>query len=262
MIGLKATGNILCVDILLELFQYFYVDELFNLFNDIVHQFPLLLKNRNIQLHVRQIDTRFRKYILPKIEITNVISIRIENVYHMAKVNLGQFNRVNLLTLNNVTARNWPANFPHNLKYLIVYVRSKDRQPVFTKALGLVNIERLEFHSSFLHFHYCDDILVKPSTVKHLVFNSQRCRIDYKFLLNNIPYLQSLKSTNTYYAHLFNTDLAKFNDLHSIDLVCKYLDIQEMIFVLTNIASNSLRRCRLINLNSSLASCIADVLIS
>ncbi|CAF0907699.1 unnamed protein product [Rotaria sordida] len=250
------------MDVLMELFKYFYVDELFYLFNDIIHQFPLLLKKENVQLHVHHIDAYFRKHILPNIEINNVISIRIKNMYHMAPVNLGQFNQVRLLILHNVTGLNWPSHFPNNLKHLIIYARSKDREEVFTKALCLDNIEKLEFNSTFLHFHDCHDILVKPSTIKHLVFNSQRCFIDYQFLLNNMPYLQSLRSTNTYYPHRFNTNLGIFNYLHTIDLICTHIDIDTMIFFLTNIVSNSLRRCRLININSSLSTNIAYVLIS
>ncbi|CAF2435789.1 unnamed protein product [Rotaria sp. Silwood2] len=262
MSGLKATCNMLCMDVLMELFKYFYVDELFYLFNDIVHQFPLLLKKGNVQLHVRHIDAYFRKRVLPNIEINNVISIRIANMYRMAPVNLSQFNQVRLLMLQNVTTLNWPSHFPNNLKYLVIYARSKDREAVFKQALSLDNIKTLEFNSSFLHFHDCHDILDKPSTIKHLIFNSKRCFIDYQFLLNNMPHLQSLRSINTYYPHRFNTNLGIFTDLHTIDLNCKHTDINEMISFLTNIASNSLRRCRLINIKSSLSTCIAYVLIS
>lgn len=259
---LKDMGHILSIDVLLELFQYFYIDELFNLFNDTIHQFPLLLKKENVQLHVRYVNSYFRKHILPNIEINNVISIRIENVYHMAPVNLAQFNQLRILILSNVTAHNWPSYFPSNLKYLIIYVRSKDREQVFKQALTLDNLERLEFNSSFLHFHDCNYVLPKPSTIKHLVFNSQRCFIDYQFLSNNMPYLQTLKSINTYYPHRSNINMGKFPCLHTIDLICKHLDIEQMIFLLTTIASSSLRRCRLINVNSRLSSDIANVLIS
>ncbi|CAF3434511.1 unnamed protein product [Rotaria sp. Silwood1] len=250
------------MDVLMELFKYFYVDELFCLFNDVIHQFPLLLKKGNLQLHVRHIDAYFRKHILPNIEINNVISIRIKNMYHMAPVNLGQFNQVHLLILQNVTALNWPSDFPTNLKSLAIYARSKDREAVFKQALSLDNIERLEFNSPFLHFHDCHDILTKPSTIKHLMFNSQRCFIDYQFLLNNMPHLETLRSTNTYYPHRFNANLGTFTCLRTIDLICKHVDIDAMISFLTNIASNSLRRCRLINISSSLSTHIAIVLIS
>jgi hypothetical protein len=262
MIASTTTSNILCTDILFELFRYFYVDELFNSFNGIIHHFPLLLKKGNVQLHVRRIDSHFRKHILPNIERNNVISIRIPNVYQMAPISLGQFNHVRLLILHNVTALNWPCQFPNNLKYLTIYVRSKDREKVFKKALGLDNIKRLEFNSTFLHFRESDEILDKPSTIKHLVFNSQRCFIDYQFLLNNMPYLHSLRSTNTYYPHRFNKNPGSFIYLHTIDLVCKHIDIDAMIFLLTNVAVYTLRRCRLININSSLSTDIADILIS
>ena len=181
---------------------------------------------------------------------------------HMAPVNLGQFNQVRLLILHHVTAANWPSQFPNNLKYLKIYTRSKDREEVFKKAISLNGIERLEFNSSFLHFHDCNDILPKPSTIKHLEFNSKRCFIDYQFLLNNMPYLQSLHSINTHYPHRFNGNLRKFTFLTTINLVCKHIDIDAMIIFLTNIAANSLRRCRLINSSSSLLTNIANVLLS
>jgi len=255
-------GDILCNDILFELFQYFYVDELFKSFNNIIQDFPSLLRKGNVQLHIRNIDAHFRKQILPYIDINNVISIRIQNMYQMAPVNLGQFNQVRLLVLHNVTELNWPSNFPNKLKYLTIYVRSKARQEVFKKALGLDNIERLEFNSTFLHFHDCNDILDKPSIIKHLIFNSQCCFIDYQFLLNNVPFLQSLRSINTYYPHRSKANLGSFTHLHTIDLVCKHIDISEMIFLLTNMTIHSLRRCRLININNSLSANIANVLIS
>lgn len=75
------SSDILCVDILFELFQYFYVDELFNLFSNIIHNLPALLKTGNIRIHIRHIDRRFRKHILPFIDINNVISARIPNLY-------------------------------------------------------------------------------------------------------------------------------------------------------------------------------------
>ena len=255
--------NILCMDMLLELFQYFYVDELFNSFNNIIHLFPSILKNGKVQLHIRYIDTHFRKHILPNIEINNVISIRIKNMYEMAPVNLGQFNQVRSLTIGNVTARNWSCDLSNTLTHLTIFVRSKDRREVFKKALGLSNIDRLEFNSTFLHFNECHDILPKPSSIKYLIFNSQCSVIDYEFLLNNMPHLQSLKSINTYYPHRNRINLGRFNYLHTIDLVCKHMDIDAMIFLLTKIAVHSLRRCRLINIeNSLLLSGIANVLIS
>jgi hypothetical protein len=256
------TGDIFCMDILFELFEYFYVDELFKSFNNIIHHFPSLLKKGHVQLHIRHIDAHFRKHILPYIDINNVISIRIQNMYQMAPVNLGQFSEVRLLVLHNVTELNWPTNFPKKLKYLTIYVRSKATQEIFKKALSLDNIERLEFNSTFLHFHDCSDKLEKPSTIRHLVFNSQRCFIDYQFLLNNMPYLQSLRSTNTYYPHRSKINSGSFTYLHTVDLVCKHIDIDAMIVLLTNIAIHSLRRCRLININNSLSTDIANVLIS
>jgi hypothetical protein len=183
-------------------------------------------------------------------------------MYQMAPVNLGQFNQVRLLIIRNVTELNWPCNFPKKLKYLTVYVRSKDREKVFKKALSLDSVERLEFNSTFLHFHDCNDKLPNPSPIKHLVFNSQRCFIDYQFLLNNMPFLQSLQSINTYYPHRYKANLGAFKCLHTINLVCKHIDIDGMIFLLTNIAVDSLRRCRLININNSLSSGIANVLVS
>lgn len=256
------TSTNLCVDILFELFEYFYVDELFKLFNHTIHHLPSLLKRGNVQLHIRHVDTHFRKHVLPYININNVISIRIPNINHMAAVNLDQFSQVRLLVLHNVNKLNWPNTLPNKLKYLTVHVRSKARQEVFKKALSLDNIERLEFNSTFLHFRECDDILDKPSTIRHLIFNSQRCFIDYHFLINNVPHLQSLRSINTYYPHKFWTPLGSFKHLHTVDLACKHTDIGQMIFFLTNTAVHSLYRCRLININNSLSSGIADVLIS
>jgi hypothetical protein len=259
---LRNGGDILCIDILFELFQYFYVDELFKSFHNLIHQFPSLLKKGNVQLHLRHIDAHFRKHILPYIDINNVISIRIPNMYQMAPVNLGQFSQVRLLILHNVTDLNWPIHFPNELKYLTIYVRSKHRQKVLTKALSLDNLERLEFNSTFLHFRDCKDKLDKPSTIRHLIFNSQRCLIDYQFLINNMPCLQLLRSANTYYPQGFKANSGSFASLHTIDLTCKHIDIDAMICFLTNVAIHSLRRCRLVNINNSLSTGIADVLIS
>lgn len=262
MAELRNTSNILCTDILFELFQYFYIDELFKSFNNIIHHLPSLIKQGNVQLHIRHIDRHFRKQILPYIDINNVVSIRIQNMYQMAPVNLGQFNHVRLLTLYNVTESNWPNHFPNKLKCLIIHVRSKHGQEVFKKALSLDHIERLEFHSTFLHFHDCDDKLDKSSSIRHLTFNSKRCFIHYQFLLNNMPDLQSLRSINTYYPHGLKPIFGSFCYLRTIDLVCKHTDIAEMISFLTNITICSLRRCRLVNIRNSLSSGIANVLIS
>ena len=262
MMQLRNIGDILCTDILIELFQYFYVDELFKSFGHILPNLPLLLREGNVRLHIYNIDAFFRKHILHNININNVISIRIQNMYQMAPVNLNQFNHVRLLILHNVTELNWPKQFPINVKYLIIYVRSKHRHEVFRKALNLHSVEKLEFHSTFLHFHDCDDILDKPSSIRHLLFNSKRSFLNYRFLLNNMPYLQSLRSINTYYPHGVKQNLGTFKNLHTIDLFCKHIDIDQMISFLTNVAIHSLRRCRLINIKNSLLSGIANVLIS
>jgi hypothetical protein len=263
MIQLRNIGDILCTDVLIELFEYFYVDELFQSFGHILHNLPLLLREGNVQLHIHDIDAYFRKHILSNININNVISIRIENMYQMAPVNLSQFKHVRLLILRNVTEINWPKHFPINVKCLVLYVRSKHRHEVLKKALNLDCVEKLEFHSTFLHFHDCDDILNKPSSIRHLLFNSKRCFLNYRFLLNNMPYLQSLRSINTYYPHGFKQNSGTFRNLHTIDLSCKHIDIDEMISFLTDTAIHSLRRCRLINIQNSLLSTgIANVLIS
>ncbi len=262
MVELSDTCNVLCPDILLELFQYFYVDELFRSFNNNIHGFLKLIKEGRVRLHVRHIDGYFRKHILPYIDINNVVSIRIQNMYHMAPVNLGQFNRVRLLKLYNVTESNWPNQLPNTLKYLIIYVRSKHAQGVFKKALSLDNIERLEFHSTFIHFHDCNDKLDKSSSIRHLTFNSKRCFLNHQFIVNNMPDLQSLRSINTYYPHGLKPIYGSFCYLHTIDLVCKHIDIAEMISFLANLTPGSLRRCRLVNTRNSLSSDIANVLIS
>lgn len=180
----------------------------------------------------------------------------------MAPVNLGQFDQVQRLTLHNVTAGNWPCQFPNRLKYLTVHVRSKHRESVLKSALGLESVERLEFHSSFLHFKTCRDKLEKHSTVRHLIFDSQRCFLDYHFLRENVPNLRSLISRNTYYPHRFDTNPGLFSSLHTIEMSCKHLDIAAMISCLKKIAVHSLRRCRLVNTDNSSSAGIALVLIS
>ena len=254
----------LSVDILLELFHYFFVDEIFHSFNGIVGQLPLLLSNGNTPLHVRRMNAYFRKWILPNIEVNNVRSIRIQNLYQMAPIDLAQFRNVHLLILQNVSAANWPRRFPIALKNLTLHVRSKDREEVLLKALSLDSIERLEFHSTFLHFRRCKKTLEKPSTIRHLAFNSQRCCIDFEFLRNNMPDLRTLRSINTFHPHRFPIadDQDRFSALETIDLHCQHMDIEAMISMLISIAVNSLRRCQLVNINNSLSSGIADVLLS
>ena len=257
-----GAGNFLSADLLLELFQYFYVDELFHLFADLGQPLPALLRTGGLPLHIRRVDRRFRQHILPRIEVQNVVSIHIRNVYQMAPVNLGQFDRVRWLTLHNVTAGNWPCRFPNRLKYLTVHVRSKHRESVLKSALSLKSVERLEFHSSFLHFKACRDKLENHSTVRHLIFDSQRCFLDYHFLRENVPHLQTLISRNTHYPHRFDMKPGLFASLHTIEMSCKHLDIAAMISFLKQIALHSLRRCRLVNNHNSSSAGIALLLIS
>lgn len=262
MVGPNIIGASLCIDVLLELFHYFYVDEIFHSFNEVVHHLPSVLRTGQVQLHVRRIDKHFRKYILPNIDCHNVWSIQIPNLYHMASIDLSQFDQVRFLILRNVTTKNWPDRFPEQLRSLILFVRSKDREKVFHQALGLDHIQRLEFHSSFLHFRECHRILPKPSKIKHLIFTSRCSCIDYQFLVNNMPYLRTLRSTLTYHPHRFEANLSRFRCLHTIELSCRYTDIKEMISLLSQITVKSLRRCQLVNINNSLSSRIAAVLIS
>ncbi|UJR27147.1 hypothetical protein I4U23_008446 [Adineta vaga] len=259
---IHINDTFLCTDILLELFQYFYVDELFYTFADTIYHFSSLLQQGNVKLYVRQMDGYFRKHILPHIEPKNVLSIRIPNMYQMAPISLSQFTNVGLLILHNVTKLNWPQNLPQNLKSLTIHVRSKHRSEVLKKALDLDNVQRLEFSSTFLHFTKSNEVLLKPSRIKHLIFKSQRSFIDYAFLSINIPNLQSLKSEKTYYPHGIESYFIRFSCLHTIDLICKYMDIDTMISFLENVAAYSLRQCRLINLSNSLSSDIAVILIS
>ena len=103
MVDTRNIGNILCTDVLLELFQYLYVDEIFKLFHDTIGRVSSLLKEGNVRLHIDHVDRYFRRHVLPHIDSANAISIRIRNMYQMSPVDLGQFNRVNLVELHNVT---------------------------------------------------------------------------------------------------------------------------------------------------------------
>ncbi|CAF0904590.1 unnamed protein product [Adineta ricciae] len=260
--GTHAPNDVLCEDVLLELFQYFYVDELFYTFDGVINNFSSLLTICNVALHVRNVNTNFRKHILPYIQPKNVLSIRIPNMYQMASVDLSQFKCLGLLVLHNVTDHNWPRNLPLNIKSLIVHVRSKHRNKVLKKALALDSIQRLEFNSTCLHFDKSNEALRKPSRVKQLIFNSQRCFIDYTFLLINMPDLQLLKANQLFYPHRLDSNRLRFSELHTLDLICKHLDIDEMISLVKNVAACSLRQCRLVNITNSLSSTIAVILIS
>lgn len=267
MVETRNICNILCTDVLLELFQYLYVDEIFKLFHGTIDHVSSLLKQGNVQLHIGHVDRQFRRHILPHIDRTSVTSIRIRNMYQMSPVDLGQFNHVNLVELHNVTVTNWPNRFPEQLKYLIIYVRSKHRQEILKKAVSLNNLRTVELHSTFLHLDGDDDDFVTEehghsSSIRHLIFNSRRCFINYQFMLNKMPLLQSLRSINTYYPHARQPIFGKFASLHTVDLDCRYTDIVEMISLLMMIARDSLQQCRIINIRNSLSSEIAEILIS
>ena len=254
--------DFLCIDVLLELFRYFYIDEIVSSFDEVIRDLPGLLRQSRVPLHVCRIDKHFRRFILPHIDCARVVSIRIPNLYRMASVDLGRFHHLHSLTLGNVTTKNWPGRLPQQLRSLVLFVRSRDRQEVFHRSLRLAHIERLEFHSTFLHFRECGQVLPKPSTVKHLIFSSRRCFIDYDFLANNLPHLHTLKVNLAYYPHRFEAILSRFSSLHTLVLSSCYIDIEEMISFLSQITGNSLRRCQLVNIKSSLSPDIALVLIS
>jgi len=262
MVNPNMIDDVLCADVLLELFRYFYIDEIFHSFNEVIYDLPLILGQGARHLHIRRIDKHFRKYILPKIDPNHVVSIRIPNLYHMAPIDLSQFKNVQSLRLFNVTEKNWPDRFPRQTKSLFLYVRSRDRHELFHRSLTLAPIERLEFHSKCLHFRESDRILAEPSKIKHLIFSSQRCFIDYRFLVNNLPDLQTFKSNVTYYPHRFEVNLSRFSSLQSLSLSCRYIDIEEMISFLSKTTVKSLRRCQIVNTDNSLSSGIAVILIS
>lgn len=258
----RNLNDILSIEIVVNIFQYLYIDEIFEFFNDSLDYLPLILAKYKVPLHIRKINRNFQKKIFMNIDPQYVRSIRIANMNEISPIDFTTFSQAQRFVLKNVSGKNWPKAFPTQIKHLTLHVRSRDRHEVLLNALTVKNLKTLEFRSNFLHFRESNNVLRKASTVEHLSFYSQRCLIDYRFLIMNVPKLQTLKGDLTYYPQRFSTGDGRFRHLETVDLFCKFSDLPFFVSILANFAKNCLKRVRIVNTESSLSTCHAVILTS
>ncbi|CAF0806704.1 unnamed protein product [Adineta ricciae] len=156
---MKSTFKHLCDDVIIELFSYFNIHEIFYSFCLLIPNLPSLLKDGRVQLHVRSNNTYFFRWILPHISLTQVVSLSIPTRPYNPSI--FKFTNLRSLVLSDVDnplklfERNsdWP---PYRLEYLSLSIRNPDVRNkssdigirVLEHAFKLRGLKRFELHES------------------------------------------------------------------------------------------------------------------
>lgn len=246
----------LCPDILLDIFQYFSLNELYDIFIDLIPNLLILINQSYIEVHIdKNANEDFWNTILPKINSNQIISLN--NSYLIT--NLSQFTSIRSINLN--------------LQSLFL----------FEQFQYLIYLEQLSIQLSevILEQLWLDPILILPklnklklalTTSKHLLLPQKPISIEKpSYQSNTIKYLElkipmSWQSILLFLSHfpniqIFRASLYQLDSIHhvsAIPMCFKFLKVlnlqgyfQNMSLIITSVSTSmrNLKQCRLKAMN-------------
>ncbi|UJR36671.1 hypothetical protein I4U23_029388 [Adineta vaga] len=202
-----STFSNLCNDILIELFSYFNVHEIFYSFCILIPYLPTLLKKGHTQLHVRSNNSYFIRWILPHINLTQVISLNVPT--RPCNPSIFKFTNLRSLVLHDVDdplllfekSSDWP---PYQLEHLSLHIRNSDIRNkssnigtrVLEHAFQLRRLKHFEFHESKSSLRMVElfDELNFPSTfhsssIERLIISIYCHWLTLQSILSYLPHL-------------------------------------------------------------------------
>jgi hypothetical protein len=251
----------LCPDILLQLFTYFSLNELFDTFIDSIPYLSSLINQSHIKLHIDKNPTEnFWNRILPEINSNQIISL---NNYSNVRINLLQFVSVRSMKLSLHS-----SDVSEQFQYLIHLEQlSLGLSEIIIKdniwlchILSLPNLKKLKLDLMILKntLQPQNEISIKKSsllsnTIKYLELKIPMSWKSFIHFLEHFPNLQILRAslyqlnTVTYESY----DIPMLNStLHTLDLQGYFKSMSSIVTYISTSMPN-LKRCRLIAMNAT-----------
>jgi hypothetical protein len=250
-----------CPDILLEIFKYFSLNELFDIFIDLIPHLSSLLNQSHIKLHINKNATEdFCDQILPQINSNQIISLH--NSY--LTTNLSRFSSIRSINLTLQSSSQF-----HQFQYLI-HLEQLSLQLSETiiqeniwlyYILRLSNLRklRLDLTSPKNMLMPQKDIFIsksflKSNTIKYLEI---KIPMSWQSLLIFLEHFPCLK---IFYASLYRLNsvrdvrpksISKLSCCSSLQILDLHGYIDQMSFLITHICSSivNLKICRLQAIN-------------
>lgn len=212
---MAMTFDDLCLDILIELFSYFNIHEIFYSFAQLIPCLPSLLVNGRVPLHIRSNNSYFIRWILPHIQLCQVVSLNVPKRPYNPSV--FRFLGLRSLVIHDVDeplkllakTHDWP---PPSLQHLSLSIRNPDvpSRPsnigtrVLEQALQLASLTSFELHESksSLKMVELSDQLNLPSnfhssTLQTLILTVYSNWKTLQSILSHTPHLRSLQFSSS-----------------------------------------------------------------
>ena len=154
-----TTFHDLCLDVIIEIFSYFNIHEIFYSYCLLIPCLPKLLINGRVRSHVRSNNEYFIRWILPHIKLPQIISLNVPKRPYNPSI--FRFTGLRSLVLHDVDdplillekSNDWP---PSSLEHLALSIRNPDipNKPsnigirVLEKVFQLSCLKSFELHES------------------------------------------------------------------------------------------------------------------
>ena len=251
----------LCSDVLLDIFSYFSLNELSDIFIDSIPHLSNLLNQSHIKLHIDEnTNEDFWMKILPQINLNQIISL---NNYH-SMIDLSQFSSIHSMKLN------LRSSFLFNQFQSLIHLEQLslklsntiiEEDIWLSHILNLPNLRKLKIDSvdSKNPFLPQKQISIKESSlrsnsIKYLEINVPMiCHLLLSFL-QHFPNLQTFRASLYQIISFVSNPLAltsnisRLNSLQRLDLQGYLHNVSSMVTYVSSSMPN-LKRCRLISLN-------------
>jgi hypothetical protein len=193
----KTTLNALCADVILCIFEYFTVNEIYDIFSQVIPNLTSLLINSHVRLHLRNSK-------IPPIDPAQVISIDLPCLPRLSSISLSEFINLRSLILHDMEDPRLLINQPLSqaLETLYLNVSLRNQPPIILLLLSLITqLPRLKSYTLMYPSSYFvlqkDSLILQTSsiTIKNLKLDFKCSISSLEKLLKYLPYLHRLQTT-------------------------------------------------------------------
>ncbi|CAF1412095.1 unnamed protein product [Rotaria sordida] len=230
-----TTFHDLCIDVIIEILSYFNVHEIFYSFCLLIPCLPALLANGHVRLHVRLNNSYFIRWILPHINLTQVVSLNVPTRPYNPSI--FQFTALRSLVLRDVdnplllfeSSHNWP---PCYLEHLSLHIRNQDIPNISSNigvrvlecAFQLQRLKHFELHESKSSLKMVElydqlnfPLKFQSTNIKCLIltvycnWKTLQSILYYSPYLHYFQFRSSFSSLETHSSQLYFTSIRKLN---------------------------------------------------
>lgn len=253
----------LCPDILLHLFTYFSLNELYDIFFDIIPHLSILLIKGHVKLHInKNCNEHFWNNILSQINLTQVISLNID-YSKINEINLSQFASLRSITLEDFRMINSLSLHPINQLIYLEQLSIKLSDTILNEdvwlshILQLSNLKQLKIDLMIQKNTIIpqrdiniSQLLLQSSTIKYLEIKIPLSWTSVISLLHHFPVLQIFRAylyrinSNSNDTLISRPNLTCFHSLKTLDLTGYFSNMSSIITFFCS-SMFHLKNCRL-----------------